>query len=159
MKKRVEKAFGKKVYLLGTDKAGIYYWLEAPSWDCDWYWGLGYIETYTNNKNPQLAKDINSHQHFDYLFFNKKKCAYDMFKEFFTETPLSDHEIWELLDLMKSSYTSRAFSDMLHRGDSHFISTECSEMLKNQTNIEKVINKIFIPNLSAAIDKLLSPEK
>jgi len=63
MKKTKKHAFGKDVYLLGKDKHGIYYWLESPKWDCGWYWGFGYIETYTNNKQPQLAKDINSHEH------------------------------------------------------------------------------------------------
>ena len=49
MKKQTTTAFKKKIYLLGADAEGTKYWLEAPSWDCDWYWGFGYVETYTNN--------------------------------------------------------------------------------------------------------------
>ena len=37
-------------YLLGRDEEGINYWLEEPSWDCGWYWGFGYVETYTTNE-------------------------------------------------------------------------------------------------------------
>ena len=58
-------AFGKDIYLLGQDEQGINYWLEAPKWDCIWYWGFGYIESFTNNKYPHLSKDISSHQHAD----------------------------------------------------------------------------------------------
>ena len=46
-KKKIH-VFGKDAYLLGKDDQGIQYWLESPSWDCDWYWGFGYVETYTN---------------------------------------------------------------------------------------------------------------
>lgn len=63
MKKQKSKAFRKEIYLLGCDSSGQNYWLEAPSWDCNWYWGFGYIETYTNNSNPSISKDIESHQH------------------------------------------------------------------------------------------------
>ena len=94
MEKKTSKAFGKKVWLLGQDKDGINYWLEEPSWDCGWYYGFGFVETYTHNTRPDLARDINSHQHFDSLFLNGPKCSKDMFKEFFVETPLSDDEIW-----------------------------------------------------------------
>ena len=34
MRKQIDKAFGKKVYLLGMDKNAIKYWLEEPKWDC-----------------------------------------------------------------------------------------------------------------------------
>ena len=64
-KKIINNVFGKNIYLLGQDKDGINYWLESPSWDCAWYWGFGYVETYTNNRNPAKAKDITLHTHLD----------------------------------------------------------------------------------------------
>ena len=63
MDKRKSHAFKKDIYLLGADSCGNKYWLEAPSWDCKWYWGFGYIETYTNSDNPSISNDIISHQH------------------------------------------------------------------------------------------------
>ena len=53
--------YPEKIYIGTVDGEKIY--LSAPSWDCDWYWGFGYIETYTNNNNPNKSKDIKSHQH------------------------------------------------------------------------------------------------
>ena len=32
--KRMSRAFGKIVYLLGEDKDGTLYWLEEPKWNC-----------------------------------------------------------------------------------------------------------------------------
>ena len=40
MNKRVSKAFGKKIFLLGRNKYGENVWLEEARWDCDWYWGF-----------------------------------------------------------------------------------------------------------------------
>ena len=38
----------KKYYLLGKRKEdNRKVWLEEGSWDCDWYWGLGYVEIFS----------------------------------------------------------------------------------------------------------------
>ena len=66
MEKKKSHAFGKDVYLLGTIN-GRYQWLEAPSWDCDWYWGFGYVEEYTRHDKPSASRDIVSHTHVDSL--------------------------------------------------------------------------------------------
>jgi hypothetical protein len=68
IKKQKSHAFGKDIYLIGVDEYKKKHWLEAPRWDCGWYWGFGYIETYTNNNNPSYSDDIESHQHWDTIF-------------------------------------------------------------------------------------------
>ncbi len=68
LQKRISHAFGKDIFLLGVDANGENAWLEAPKWDCGWYWGFGYVERYTNNNNPEKAKDISSHTHIDSEF-------------------------------------------------------------------------------------------
>ena len=65
VKKVNYKMFGKQIYLIGINREGEKVFLEAPSWDCDWYWGFGYLETYTNNYQITRSKDISSHSHFD----------------------------------------------------------------------------------------------
>ena len=97
IKKQKSNAFNKDIYLLGEDKDGIKYWLEAPSWDCGWYWGFGYVETYTNNKNPSKSRDIMSHQHLDVLI-EKKKFPFE-------KNPFSENELKSLIDLFKSFYS------------------------------------------------------
>lgn len=155
MDKCKSRAFKKDIYLLGKDENGVKYWLEEATWDCDWYWGGGYVETYTNNDYPHLAKDINSHQHFDGLCFKGNKNGYDAFKEFFVETPFTDKEIWKICELMKVFYIAREYSDMIHRGGAHYTVNPASEIIKNDAEYER-INKIVIPAIMQNLYEILS---
>ena len=156
MKKQTTIAFSKKIYLLGADAEGTKYWLEAPSWDCGWYWAFGYVETYTNNDYPNKSRDINSHQHFDSLFLNDSKVsAFDAFKEFFKETTLSEKEIWLLIDYMHSFYTLKKAAEVFGTGYSHM--TEKAKLSEVQsTEMAKEINEKILPAIFKQIDILLS---
>lgn len=153
MEKKTSKASGKKVWLLGKDKDGINYWLEEPSWDCGWYYGFGFVETYTHNTRPDLARDINSHQHFDSLFLNGPKCSKDMFKEFFVETPLSDDEIWELVDYMKTFYTLKSVAELFKHGYSWQTSKAKIDQLQSDEQND-LVNKVWLPEVFKRIEKL-----
>lgn len=155
MKKTQSYAFGKNVYLLGKDSDGVYYWLEESKFDCDWYWGVGYVETYTVNQCPAHSRDIASHQHFNGLFLNKNKNGYDAFKEFFAETTLKDSEVWKLIELIQSLYTMREYSDMLHVGGSHFTTNPCADTIKNEEEYKR-INEVVIPAILKEVYSLLS---
>lgn len=98
MEKQVDFAFNKKVYLLGADAEGVKYWLDAPSWDCGWYWGFGYVETYQDNRKPSKAIDIDSHQHAKNFW--SKWC-----NEILKEKAFSDDEKWVLCELFDNFYT------------------------------------------------------
>ena len=154
MKKQVKKAFGKNVYLLGADKEGTYYWLEEATWDCGWYWGAGYVETYTNNKYPERSRDIESHQHFDVLFLKGPEMCKDMFDEFFNETPLNDGEKWKLLELMKTIYTLKEYSEVVYRGGSNITSNSLMEAIKSEEEYNR-INKTVLPQLFEEVYKIL----
>tara|TARA_R100001163_G_scaffold34553_1_gene26652 strand:+ start:1273 stop:1776 length:504 start_codon:yes stop_codon:yes gene_type:complete len=159
MKKTKKHAFNKDVYLLGKDKEGVYYWLEQPKWDCDWYWGFGYIETYTHNKQPQLATDINSHEH-----------ATNFMSEFFTEwngteprlveTPYSEKEGWELCELLKRFYILNETAQMYSRGGAH-VSKSVLESIRYNREHDKEeaehINKRLIPKVTDRILEILTP--
>ena len=56
MKKQKSHAFNKDCYLLGRGTDGSHYWLEQSTFDCDWYWSVGYIETYSNNEKSKFSK-------------------------------------------------------------------------------------------------------
>lgn len=155
MKKKVSKAFGKKQYLLGSDEYGNFYWLEEAKFDCGWYWGGGYVETFTNNQNPARAKDIQSHHHFDEMFLDNGHC--DTFKKFFVHTPLSDTEIWRLLELMKSFYIAREYSDMIYRGGAHISNNLVSVTIQSETEYKR-INEVVIPAIMNAVYEILGGE-
>lgn len=156
MDKRKSHAFGKDVYLLGKDAEGTSYWLEEAKWDCDWYWGGGYVETYTNNDYPSMSKDIVTHSHFDSMFFKANKNGYDAFTDFFYETPFDNKEIWKICELMKAFYIARQYSDMLFCGGAHYTSNPASEAIKSDTEYKR-INETVIPELMRHLYEILSP--
>lgn len=156
MEKKVINKFGEH-YLLGADEFGTKYYLEKESWDCGWYWGLGYVHTFTNNRSPQLSRDLQSHQHFNGMFFNQNKNGYDAFKEFFVDTPLTDDEIWELVDLMRTAYTLKESAEVFGRGYSHYTSRAKLDVVVNEDYVEN-INHIMIPAIMDRVRKLLTKE-
>lgn len=150
MKKEVKTILGKQNYLLGINYDNKEVWLEEISWDCGWYWGLGYVETY----NEEYS-DIEMHTHFNSKFL--EKSIYNSFKNYFKETTLNDDEIWKLLEYMKTLYTLRGYSDMLHTGSSYVTKNECSDTIKNTEEYNR-INQIVIPEVWGKVVELLSDE-
>ena len=159
IKKRKEHAFRKDIYLLGERKEdGKLVWLEAPSWDCGWYWGFGYLETYTNNQNPQFAKDIYSHSHFDGDILNGNGCSFDNFKNYFNKTTLTDKEIWKLCDYMITFYTLKKAAALFGAGNSHQTEDAKIETLQDK-EISDIINQKKLPELFKNIIELLKPSE
>ena len=151
MKKEKIKRMREECYLLGKRKEdGKKTYLVSPSWDCSWYWGFGYIQTYT-------TRDIYDHQHFDNLFLEDN--IFDSFKNYFQETTLNDEEIWELLGYMKEFYTMKEYAELLQYGN--HITSKAKNILEdknkeaNKKEVER-INKILLPELFRKIDKLLT---
>lgn len=153
-KKYSMEKFGKKCYLLGQDKKGTNYFLESATWDCDWYWDGGYVDTYTCNSNPVLSRDIDSHLYFDRLFFSGCECAFDKFKAFFLVNPFTESEIWEICELMKSFYTARKYSDMLHAGGARYTSNPAADIIKSEDEYKRINEKV-IPEIMTALYGIL----
>lgn len=173
-KKQKSHAFGKDVYLLGKDKDGIKYWLEAPKWDCGWYWGFGYIETYQQNWSPEKARDINSHSHFSGFvgqqekYYSVKGCfvkadfihnIYDnsLFKSLtFTQT-----DGWKLSELFKQFYLLRDMADFCHKKPSPGcnLTTVAEVNHGDMTELYDKINKVMIPAITTEILRILTPEQ
>lgn len=154
MKKKQINKFGTH-YLLGINHNGEYVWLEKESWDCGWYWGFGYLHTYTNNKQPERSKDISSHFHFDSTFLNKNKSSRDAFKEYFKETVLTDSEIYELCDYMKTFYTLKSVAELFKHGYSWQTEKAKIEDLKSEEQRD-LVNKVWLPEVFKRIEELLT---
>jgi hypothetical protein len=154
MKKRKSHAFGKYVYLLGKDVDGVLYWLQEPKYDCGWYWGFGYIETFTNNLYPERSKDINSHSHAD-----------NFMREYFTEwngsqpilslPTFTNKEGWELSELFEQFYFLRSAAENFRRGKCHCADSQVK--LWKKPELTKEINEILIPKVTARILEILTP--
>ena len=157
MEKRTINKFGKH-YLLGINKDGEYVWLEKESWDCGWYFGFGYLHTYTNNENPERAKDISMHTHFDCMFLKGPEYAKKMFENYFTETVLTDDEMWILCDYMMTYYTLKKTAELFGHGYSYQTEKAKIDCLKSKEQADK-INHEILPELFKRIETLLSPAK
>ena len=141
----------KRGYVLGK-KDGYYVYLAKESFDCNWYWGYGYVQTWEHSRP---TSDIHSHQHFDSLFLNNGAFTKG-FVEYFDDTPLIEKEIWTLLELMKSFYVARRYSDMLHSRGAHITTNPAKDVIGSQEEYDR-INKVVIPRICEEVGKLLSP--
>lgn len=150
MNKETRKVNGKYQFLLGK-KGSETYWLQKASFDCEWYWGLGYVEGYRGKGSSD--KSWRSHQHFDGLFLKPAKFV-EGFKEFFDETPFTDDEIWQILELMQSAYTCRKYSDMIHAGGSHITSKVKVDLIKSDIEYGR-LNNAVIPSILNEVYKIM----
>lgn len=147
MKKQIIKG---TFYLLGTNKDGEKVYLQKATFDCDWYWGIGYLETFNRSYT-----DITSHFHFDTTI-----GTWDEFNDYFEETVLTNSEKWQLLELMKTLYTLRKMSDTIYQGGSHYTRNEVEqELLKEYQPMYDKINNETIPTLLNEVYKLLGGEE
>jgi len=155
MNKTKSNAFGKDCYLIGRDKNGGVIWLEAAKWECGWYWGFGYVETYTKQLDPANSLDISSHQHWSGLLGRRLHSHH--INEVLDESVLNEAESWEISDLMKSFYTLKEAAEVLGRGGSNLTDKGNRDAIKSE-QMAKEINEKMLPSLFQEIYKILDPD-
>lgn len=136
--------FNQKVFLGKVDGEKIY--LSAPSWDCGWYWGFGYLG---NN---------NCHYHVDGLM---RDCnLFDGLKKHFDKGSfiIKESDIWIFAELMKTFYTLKETAELLGRGGSHYTTNPIAYIIKNTDEVKR-INEIVLPALFDAIFDVLERNK
>jgi len=159
MKKQTIVWHGRKYFLLGRDEDGTKYFLEEARFDCGWYWGIGYVETFTNNRNPAQSKDISCHTHFDSLFFKRDNMnGWDVFRKLLPENPFTDNEIWKIVELMQSAYIARRYSDMLHCGGANYTSNLAKDDIVCEAEYKR-INEDVIPAILAKLYEIIGEEE
>lgn len=156
MKKKYDE---RKGFLLGVTHEYDYVYLSDFSWDCDWYWGGGYIHLHHKNRAT-----FSTHTHFDSVFFNRTStiCGdndgvyIDVVKKSFRKSTLTEEEWWRLMDLMKQFYAIRQCAEVFQYGG-HLTSRgrteeELNQFLASELNLH--IKKVIIPE----VKKLLQGE-
>ena len=127
-------------------KEGNNYWLRKPSFDCGWYWGLGY-----------LATGRGSHLHYDNYFEHNPFYSAEI------ETPFNQDERYMIADLMKQLYTLRNMADMYHIGGAHITGrahTVFDEFKEDNTKEYKRICNVLIPAVwNQLVDTLLDEQE
>ena len=133
--------FNEKISLGKVDGKNIY--LSAPSWDCGWYWGFGYL----GNKD--------CHYHVDGM--NKDKNLYDAFIEHFGDTFIikEEKDIWTLCELFKTFYVLKDTCEVLGHGGAHYTTNPLSDLIKNTKEVKR-INENVMPQIFDKIYELLN---
>ena len=135
--------YPKSIFIGINDGEKIY--LSAPSWDCGWYWGFGYL----GNRN--------CHYHVDGLNAKENINLFDAFKKHFgSSLVVRDSQLWTLCELFKTFYALKETAEVLGRGGSHFTTNPCSELIINKDEVTR-INTIVLPAIFEEIYKILIP--
>ena len=135
--------YPKRIFIGKNDNENIY--LTAPSWDCGWYWGFGYL----GNKNR--------HSHVDGLTKEHNSNMFDSFKKEFGNTLIvRDSQLWTLCELFGTFYSLKQASEILGRGGSNYTKNPCKDIIINNDEVER-INNIVLPQIFEEIYKILIP--
>lgn len=135
--------YPKSIFIGINNDEKIY--LSAPSWDCGWYWGFGYL----GNRN--------CHYHVDGLNAKENINLFDAFKKHFGNSlVVRDSQLWTLCELFETFYTLRQSAEVLGRGGSHYTKNPCSEVIKNTDEVAR-INSVVLPAIFEEIYKILIP--
>ena len=135
--------YPKSIFIGKNNGENIY--LSAPSWDCGWYWGFGYL----GNKNR--------HYHVDGLNAKENINLFDAFKKHFGSSLIvRDSQLWTLCELFKTFYALKETAEVLERGGSHFTKNPCSAIIINKEEVTR-INTIVLPAIFEEIYKILIP--
>lgn len=132
-----------KIFIGKNQNESIY--LSAPSWDCGWYWGFGYL----GNKN--------CHYHVNGLEKSENSNLFDAFKKHFGNSLIvRDSQLWTLCELFKTFYALKETCEVLGRGGSHMTTNPCKELIINKSEVER-LNNIVLPQIFEEIYKILIP--
>lgn len=116
-------------------------YLDAPSWNCGWYWGFGYL----GNRN--------CHYHFDGL--NKNKDLHGAIIEHFgSSLQIRTSDVWVFAELIKTFYNLKNTAELLGSGSSHLTSNPCKDLIINKDEVKR-INEIVLPSVFDEIYKIL----
>lgn len=159
MEKKVVRDYaGNTLYLIGKDHDGNYWYLEEPSWDCDWYWGLGYLEVYKQNK-VKVPGCHWIHTHIDSHFFSNRESTkpfFEIFEDEFAASTLDNKAMWKFFEYAQTLYTLKKMSGLVHLGDSHI--TEAPYVNIKDDELYKRINQEMIPSVFKSMYELLIPD-
>jgi hypothetical protein len=143
--RRISSKYPKKSFIGIRDGKEIY--LTGPSWDCDWYWGFGY-----------LGND-NEHYHVNYLHQESRKNLYDALVDHFGNSfAIRKSDIWKFAELFKTFYALKETAEVLGRGGSHLTTNPCAEIIKNPDEVTR-INQVVLPAIFEAIYEIIERNK
>lgn len=150
-------------YFFGTRKSDnrkIY--ISKPSWDCDWYWGFGYLgnkhEHYHLSSYAEKTHCLKLEDGKYKVFTeNRNINMYDALNEDYELSKNIKNNLWIFCELVKTAYTLKETAEVLGRGGSHYTTNPVAETIKNKEEVNR-INKEVLPAIFEEIRKILTGE-
>lgn len=105
--------------LIGRTSDDEKVYLERGAYECDWYYGFGYLEFIPHN-----GQKIARHTHWSSLFTDSSHVQPEDVENVFTDHIFTDGELWTMCDLMKTFYSLKETSGIYNRGNSHLTSPD-----------------------------------
>ena len=133
----------KRRFLGKVDGENIY--LSAPSWDCEWYWGFGYLG------------NARCHYHLDGIGKNENINFRDaLLKHFDGDNHIFQHDslTWTFCELVLTAYSLKQGAELYGRGGSHMTTNPLSEMIQNHDEVKR-INTQLLPAIFKQIDSVI----
>jgi hypothetical protein len=155
-------------YFLGINQENERVYLRLPSFDCGWYWGCGYISTYSGYKNTEA--NFSMHTHFKGYIIDKQEI-YNSEKQTFVsgeykhhlnevlkETVLNDSESWVLSELIETMELLKSMLEFHHIGGTHKTENPLKDLFKDIDKYKQIC-EVLLPKVFVEIDRILKSEK
>lgn len=147
-----QKFNGDNYYYLGRGKEdGIYYFLQEPSFDCGWYWGVNYLEGF-ERLDLSRVDDIEFHEHFmNYSSYRNQSWHDWLLKE--VDSPLSEKDRWLIMEIAASLNVITKYMELSYIGGSNMTeSNKVKAILQDEDAYNDADKKI--KELNDLLDKI-----
>ena len=132
-----------KFYMGNRDGERIY--LSRPSFDCNWYWGFGYL----GNRN--------CHYHLNGVTEGKNINFRDAVLAHFGDSFVikDERDVWTFSEIVLTIYTLKDTAELFHLGGSHMTTNPDAATLKAKGEWLTEINEVLIPRQIEELYKIL----
>jgi len=134
----------RKKWYVGTSDSGRES-LEDFSWDCDWYWGGGYL----GNRNL--------HHHVDGVTNGENINLFDAMKKYFhKDLALNEDQLWRFCDLFTQFYAYKRAAECFKLGG-HYTSkgrNPAEIVPEMNVTINKHLETVIIPEIRKLMDEV-----
>ena len=125
--------------------------LRRPSFDCDWYWGFGYLG------NTQCHYHLNSLETMDWQNDGlRDKNLFDQLKIHFGDslTIKDDADLWKFCEIVTTIYTLKEAAELFCHGGSNYSTNPDKDFLKDDAMYLRIV-KEMIPAQIASLYRVL----
>jgi hypothetical protein len=128
------KILGPKRLFFGTrryDNADIY--ITKPSFDCDWYWGFGYL----GNEDEHYHLSFYQRDPADYSRIRNINMRDALLQDYDLAPPIRTH-LWTFCELTRSIYILKESAELFHRGGAQYAPNPLRDRLFDESLYEKL---------------------